>query len=258
MAARLDELLVTKGLAQTRSQAKDLIKRSLVSVDGNFVTSPGKTFSEECRIEVESIEFFVSRAGSKMQWAIQELDIDVKNKVIFDCGISTGGFTDCLLRKGAKFVVGIDVGHGQLHPSLKQNEKVFSKEKINIKNLTQEIYASWKVPLPDIIVVDVSFISLTHVLPHLKNIFGLKPDLITLVKPQFESDSLTKKYSDEDTLVKILKCSDQLGYSLTGLCQSGLKGQDGTQEYFLRFNVFQEPIPKESYVEVIQKTCMVR
>lgn len=194
MKIRLDLMLVQKKLATSRSQAENLIKLGQVSVDGLEVKKPGFVVGDTDRVEVLTESRFVSRAGLKLQSVVLELKIDFRNKVVLDVGSSTGGFTDYALQNGASRVIAVDVGTNQLHSKLRSNVKIDLYEKTDIRNVVvsgDEKTKSGSVVLsvtPDIILIDVSFISLREVLPHIvKNIAGKNTLIVVMVKPQFEA-----------------------------------------------------------------------
>lgn len=177
---RLDQLLVIKGLVSTRSQAESWIKLGKVSVEGKVVTKPGFFVREEAAIKLAAKERYVSRAGLKLASVARTLGVDFKDAIVLDVGSSTGGFTDYALQNGAKKVYAVDVGTDQLHPSLHDEPKIELHEKTDIRDFTPE-------EMPDIVVMDVSFISLREILPHIATISGPDTQVIAMVKPQFEA-----------------------------------------------------------------------
>jgi 23S rRNA (cytidine1920-2'-O)/16S rRNA (cytidine1409-2'-O)-methyltransferase len=180
---RLDVLLVEKGLAETRTRAQALILAGQVVVDDQRVDKPGTRISVDAvlRLKGEGLKF-VSRGGLKLEAALEHFDVDVSDAVCADIGASTGGFTDCLLQRGAARVHAIDVGYGQLHEKLRTDPRVRSRERVNARHLTDD-----DLPEPvSIIVIDVSFISLALVLPGVLPKLAPRGTLVALVKPQFE------------------------------------------------------------------------
>ena len=164
MKERLDILLVKKGLAQSREKAKAIIMSGIVYVDGQKEDKAGTTFDEHLTIEVRGKTLkYVSRGGLKLEKAMENFDVTVEGKICMDVGSSTGGFTDCMLQNGAMKVYAVDVGHGQLDWKLRNDDRVVSIEETHIKDLTPENIENNKV---DYIVIDVSFISLTKVIPY--------------------------------------------------------------------------------------------
>lgn len=178
---RLDIEITQRGLVSTRSQAESLIKLGNVSVNGSPVTKPGFFVSPHAEIQVLGEERYVSRAGLKLASVAQVLKLNFSNKIILDVGSSTGGFTDFALQHGAKKVYAVDVGTEQLHPSLRGIEKIELHEKTDIRDFVPD-------KTPDIIVIDVSFISLRDILPHLfEKVAGTNTQIVAMVKPQFEA-----------------------------------------------------------------------
>lgn len=182
MKTRLDIELTKRGLAVSRSQAENWVKLGKVQVNGAVVTKPGHFVNDTAEIKMTADEQYVSRAGLKLASVAKLLGLDFKDKAVLDVGSSTGGFTDYALQHGAKKVFAVDVGTEQLHPSLRGNPRVELHEKTDIRDfyLPDE--------KPDIIVIDVSFISLREILPHLaKNLSGKHTQIAAMLKPQFEA-----------------------------------------------------------------------
>ena len=177
---RLDIELVNRGLVLTRSQAESYIKLGKVTVNNTTVTKPGFFVSPKAIIKLSQKEQYVSRAGLKLASIALELKLDFKDKIVLDVGSSTGGFTDYALKHGAKKVFAVDVGTKQLHPNLQGNPKIELHEQTDIRAFIPRI-------LPDIVVIDVSFISLRDVLPHIATICGKNTQIIAMAKPQFEA-----------------------------------------------------------------------
>lgn len=178
---RLDIYMVNTGLASTRSSAENMIKLGKVMVGGKPVSKPGFFVGENSVVDVEQSESYVSRAGYKLASVASLLGLDFNGKTVLDVGSSTGGFTDYALQNGAKKVYAVDVGTQQLHQSLRSDERIELHEKTDIRDFTLETS-------PDIIVIDVSFISLREVLPHIAtNLAGRGTQIIAMVKPQFEA-----------------------------------------------------------------------
>jgi 23S rRNA (cytidine1920-2'-O)/16S rRNA (cytidine1409-2'-O)-methyltransferase len=178
---RLDQVLTAQGLVQSRSQAENLIKLGQVTVDGRAVTKPGYFVSDSAKVAVTTEDRYVSRAALKLASIADEFKLSFKGKTILDVGSSTGGFTDYALQHGAKKAIAVEVGTDQLHPSLRGHEKIELHEQTDIRDL-QELSSQ-----PDIVVIDVSFISLREILPHLISITGKNTQIIAMVKPQFEA-----------------------------------------------------------------------
>lgn len=177
---RLDQLLVRLELAPTRSQAESWIKLGKVTVGGKVVTKPGFFAREDSEIKLAATERYVSRAGLKLASVAETLGVVFQDKIVLDVGSSTGGFTDYALQHGAKKVYAVDVGTDQLHPSLQGNEQIELHEKTDIRDFTPS-------EKPDVVVMDVSFISLREILPHIADISGSETEVVAMVKPQFEA-----------------------------------------------------------------------
>jgi len=182
MKERLDKTIKQRQLIRSRSRAQRMIAAGRIKVDGRILTRPGHPIDPEAEIEILSFEQYVSQGGDKLAAALDQFKLDAQNLVCLDVGASTGGFTDCLLQHGAAKVYAIDVGHDQLHPRLRQHPKVVVREGLNARYLVpQDIGESI-----DLIVIDVSFISLKLILPPLVEILAPDGRIVTLVKPQFE------------------------------------------------------------------------
>ncbi len=182
---RLDYFVHKIGLAETRSQAENYIKLGYITVDGAVITKPGYFVREDAKITNIQGKKYVGRAGLKLASVAETLRLKFKDKVVLDVGSSTGGFTDYALQNGAKKVYAVDVGTDQLHPSLHGNQKIELHEKTDIRNFVPE-------QLPDMVVMDVSFISLREILPHIAGISGPKTLVVAMLKPQFEAGASTK------------------------------------------------------------------
>lgn len=181
MKQRLDQALVTRGLVSTRSQAESWIRLGKVTVDGKTITKPGFFVRADANIVLEASEQYVSRAGLKLASVAQLLELDFRDKIILDVGSSTGGFTDYALKHGAKKVYAVDVGTEQLHPGLRGNERIELHEKTDIRDFSMQ-------EAPDIVVMDVSFISLREILPHIaKQLSDNHTQIVAMLKPQFEA-----------------------------------------------------------------------
>ena len=204
---RLDSALAEKGLVTTRSQAENFIKLGKVKVDGRVITRPGFFVSDENIVEISDEERYVSRAGLKLASIAQNLKLDFKDKVVLDVGSSTGGFTDYALKHGAKKVIAVDVGTDQMHPSLRKDPRIELYEQTDIRNvIANELTGPVAAPrdatrhinvvagpaiielAPDIILIDVSFISLREILPHIAdNLANENTQIVAMLKPQFEA-----------------------------------------------------------------------
>lgn len=240
---RLDELMEQEGICESRSQAKMLIIEGKVLVDGVIITKPSKLLTRESRIEVSEPMRYVSRGGEKLHAFLEQFKISVNGKTALDVGASTGGFTDCLLQHGADSVVCIDVGHSQLHAKLLKDSRVINMEKVNARELTASSLPRAEF---DIITVDLSFISLTKVLPAIWPLLKNEGILIALVKPQFEVGKaivdkgkgiVTQKADREKALQSILDFSLELtNAELIGHMESPIIGGDGNHEYLMGIN----------------------
>ena len=180
MKVRLDHEIVRRGLVETRSQAENYIKLGYVLVDSKPILKPGYFISENSQIKLNKLEIYVSRAGLKLESANKTFNINFKDKIVLDVGSSTGGFTDYALRAGALKIIAVDVGTNQLHPKLASDNKIELHEKTDIRNFKPKI-------IPNIILMDVSFISLRQILPHLAQIADKNTQVLAMVKPQFEA-----------------------------------------------------------------------
>lgn len=188
MKQRLDQALAEQGLTSTRSQAESWIRLGKVFVDGKAVTKPGHFVSDEQKIELKAEEQYVSRAGLKLASVAQALGLDFRDKVMLDVGSSTGGFTDYALQHGARKVIAVEVGTNQLHPSLLGHPKIELHEQTDIRDM-HELSST-----PDIVVIDVSFISLRDILPHIAKLCSKRTEIIAMLKPQFEATSSNLKH----------------------------------------------------------------
>jgi 23S rRNA (cytidine1920-2'-O)/16S rRNA (cytidine1409-2'-O)-methyltransferase len=188
MKQRLDQLVYKQGLVSSRSQAESWIRLGKVQVDGEVITKPGHFVNDTAVIELTAEEQYVSRAGLKLASVAKTLHLDFKNKVMLDVGSSTGGFTDYALRHGARKVIAVDVGTDQLHPSLRDDTRIELHEQTDIRDMGSLSEA------PDIVVIDVSFISLREVLPHVARLSTPHTRIVAMVKPQFEAVASNLKH----------------------------------------------------------------
>ncbi len=182
---RLDIELTQRGLVESRSQAESYIRLGKVLVEGKPVTKPGFFVKSDVKIELKQDEQYVSRAGLKLASVAKVLNLDFTNKIILDVGSSTGGFTDYSLKHGADKVIAVDVGTNQLHKSLHGNKQIELHEKTDIRGFKPK-------QKPDIVLIDVSFISLREILPYIASITGKNTSVVAMVKPQFEAGSALK------------------------------------------------------------------
>lgn len=254
MKKRLDVELVDRGLVQSRERAKVVIMEGLVYVNGQKSDKAGTPVKEDDRIEVRGETLrYVSRGGKKLEKAMQVFPVVLEGCTCMDIGASTGGFTDCMLQNGAVKVYAVDVGYGQLAWSLRTDERVVNLERTNIRYITEE-----QVPQPvDFISVDVSFISLTLVLPVAHRLLKDGAQMVCLVKPQFEAgkDKVGKKGVVRDPQIhrevirNVIDCAAELGFWVWGLDFSPIKGPEGNIEYLLFLQKpQQEALPPEETV----------
>lgn len=237
---RLDTLLVELDLCASRQLAQRLIRAGEVMVNQQVIDKPGTEVETEAQIKIKERSRFVSRGGEKLIHALEEFGIPVQDRICLDGGISTGGFTDCLLQAGAKKVYGIDVGYGQADWKLRSDERVVLKERTNLRYLTPEELYGDEQPA-DLTVVDVSFISLTKILDALWQLTQPPREAVLLVKPQFEvgRERVGKKGVVRDTddqanaIFQVLQTAQQLGWNYRGLIWSPITGPAGNIEYLL-------------------------
>ena len=231
---RLDQALVKTGLLATRSQAANYIKLGQVKVNGRIINKPGYLVGQADQFELTSSEQYVSRAALKLASVAEKLRLNFQDKVILDVGSSTGGFTDYALKHGAKKVIAVDVGTDQLHPSLHGNPKIELHEKTDIRDFTTSS------PI-DLVVADVSFISLRKILPHIADLSVKGTLIVAMVKPQFETAGTALKHKGivkNDTLRRdILKAFEtwtRQYFIIEDKADSAIQGTKGNQERFYR------------------------
>ena len=236
MKDRLDVLLVKRGLAESREKAKAVIMSGIVYVDGQKEDKAGQTFADTANIEVRGSTLkYVSRGGLKLEKAMECFDVSVKDKVCMDIGASSGGFTDCMLQNGAKKVYAVDVGHGQLAWKLRNDTRVVVMEKTNIRYVKPEDIGE----SIDFASIDVSFISLSKVLPAAYNLLGERGEIVALIKPQFEAgrEKVGKKgvVREKSTHIEVIQnCfayAKENGFFVRELEFSPVKGPEGNIEY---------------------------
>ena len=227
---RLDVLLVERGLAESRAQAQALVLAGLVRGHDK----PGEQIREDAELEVERPPRFVSRGGEKLQNALEAFGVDVAGRDCADVGASTGGFTDCLLQAGATRVVAIDVGYGQLHPRLRSDPRVTVLERVNARALTELPFA------PDLVVCDVSFISVTKALPAVLRLAAPGWTALVLVKPQFEAGRreapkgvVRSPEVHRNVLETVIEAAHAWDAVTVGVVDSGLPGPKGNREFFV-------------------------
>ena len=230
---RLDRLLVSRGLVDTRMKAQRLIMAGEVRVDGQISDKPGRRIAVDASIEVAASPPFVSRGGEKLDAALARFDVEVKGRAAADVGASTGGFTDCLLQRGASRVYAIDVGYGQLDWGLRNDPRVVVMERTNARHLE-------RLPEPvDLVTADASFISLGMIFP--AAVGWLKPEgeILALIKPQFEAGRhqvrrggvVRDRSVHRSVLERVVGMADELDLGLRGLVPSPLRGPAGNVEF---------------------------
>lgn len=233
---RLDQLIFDRGLAGSRERAKTSVMAGLVFVNGQRADKPGTAYPPDSQIEVRGEALpYVSRGGLKLEKALKIFSFDPKDMVCIDCGASTGGFTDVLLKNGAKLVYAVDVGYGQLAWSLRSDERVVIMERTNIRYVTPDMLPHE----PQLAVMDLSFISLRLVLPVVKQLIADDGHIICLIKPQFEAgrDKVGKKgvVRDRQTHIEVingfLDFAPTAGFTVLGLGYSPIRGPEGNIEY---------------------------
>lgn len=243
MKERLDKYLTDLGYFETKSKASSAILAGHVKINDEYITKSGFQINpaKEYDIVVKTMPY-VSRGGFKLKKALDAFKFSPKDRICFDAGASTGGFTDCLLQNGAKFVYAVDVGYGQLDWKIRSDERVKTIERTNLKICQIDKIYSTDEPIADLLVSDLSFISLTKVLPNLKTL--LKPEfheMICLIKPQFEAGKekvekggvVRDKKVHEEVIQNVIECAKDLNYKINGLTYSSIKGPSGNIEYLV-------------------------
>jgi 23S rRNA (cytidine1920-2'-O)/16S rRNA (cytidine1409-2'-O)-methyltransferase len=230
MRKRLDVLLVERGLAETRSQAQAMVMAGLVP----GYSKPGTAVDETAELDVAERPRFVSRGGEKLDHALDRFSVNVRSLDCLDVGTSTGGFTDCLLQRGAARVIALDVGYGQLHPRLRDDARVTVLERVNARDLRELPFP------PDLVTADVSFISVRTALPPALILAAPGWQALVLVKPQFESrrgEARRGVVRDPEVHRRVLRevseAALEWGGAVVGVVDSGLPGPKGNREFFL-------------------------
>lgn len=236
---RADVYLTKRGYASSRCRAQELIEKGLVLIDGKKIEKPSVILSEEEHsvvVQADADRRFVSRGGEKLERALQAFDVDPGGMLVLDIGASTGGFTDCLLQHGAAHVIAVDAGIGQLAISLRADPRVTSMEKVNARNLNLEMIGGKRV---DLIVMDVSFISATYILPRYADLLVPNGEAICLIKPQFE---VGRSFLGKGGIVKdeklrqaaierVCNCASQHHLQVRSVIPSPILGGDGNREF---------------------------
>lgn len=233
---RIDRLLVERGLFESRAKAQDAIDAGLVKANGRLVAKASEEIAADAEIEASAAHPYVSRGALKLVAALDHFKFDPKGRVCLDIGASTGGFTQVLIERGARQVDAVDVGTAQLHESLRGDPRIVSMEQTDIRTLD----AAQLMPKPDLVVCDVSFISLRLVLPAALALASRPVQLVALIKPQFEADRAhVKKGIVRDETVRQAVCDDivaliaSLGGNVLGVIPSPIEGGDGNVEYLV-------------------------
>ena len=236
---RLDRLLVERGLAPSRERAQRLVMAGEVLVDEHVVSKPGTEVRDDAVIRVRAApSAYVSRGGEKLAGALDAFAVDVAGRVGLVVGASTGGFTDVCLRRGARRVIAVDVGYGQLAWALRQDARVTVLERQNARHLTPDLLPE----TPDLAVVDVSFISLTLVLPAIASVLAPAAEVVAMVKPQFEvgkgevgKGGVVRDPEKRAAAVRRVRdAAEALGFTVAGEADAVIAGPKGNQETFLR------------------------
>jgi 23S rRNA (cytidine1920-2'-O)/16S rRNA (cytidine1409-2'-O)-methyltransferase len=233
---RIDVLLVERGLFESRARARAAIEAGLVVANQKPVVKPSEVIAADAELQAEPAHPYVSRGGVKLAHALEQYPVDVEGHVCLDVGASTGGFTEVLLANGASVVFAVDVGHGQLHPSLQGHPNIVSMEETDIRK-----YDGKRLPArPDIVVIDVSFISLKTVLPVALSLAAAPMHLLALIKPQFEAQGKHGKGGiirdasvHQQVCDEIAAFAGKLGCTDIKVFPSPIKGGDGNSEFFL-------------------------
>jgi len=232
---RLDALLLKRGEFESRARAAAAIREGRVRVGGETVTKPGAFVEEDCDIAVSHATDYASRGALKLEKALDTFGVDPGGRVCVDCGASTGGFTDCLLRRGARKVYAVDVGYGQLIERLRQDARVVVMERTNVRDLAAEALPE----RPSLAVIDVSFISLRLILPPVRALLSEGGEAVCLIKPQFEAgrENIGKKgvvksrAVHEMVLRRWMENAESAGFFVAGLTHSPIMGSDGNIEF---------------------------
>ncbi|HKH40940.1 MAG TPA: TlyA family RNA methyltransferase [Solirubrobacterales bacterium] len=255
---RADTLLAERGLAPSRTAAAATVRAGRVRLgkDGSTIDKPSELVPEDAELVVEEGQDFVSRGGIKLDNALKELPVEVEDRLALDVGASTGGFTDCLLQRGARLVLAVDVGYGQLDWSLRQDSRVLVMERLNARYLGDS-----SLPFrPELITVDVSFISLAMLMPPIVATAADEFDLLGLVKPQFElgkekvgKGGVVRDAADRrEAIRRVAEAVQQEGLAVRGLASSGLPGPKGNRETFVWAARSGEPIDLDAALEEVE------
>lgn len=235
---RFDRLLVERGLVQSREKARALIMEGRVAVEGRMIDKPGVQVNVEAQLQLrEGESSYVSRGGEKLEGALKAFGIDPKGMVVMDVGASTGGFTDCVLQKGARKVYAVDVGYGQLAWKLQKDARVVNLERRNVRYLKREEVQEEA----DLILIDTSFISIEKFLPHLLGFLKKEGLILALIKPQFEvgkgevgKGGVVREAAQHQKVIdRVSRFSQGSGLGVLGVTESLLLGPKGNKEFFI-------------------------
>ncbi|MDF2870259.1 MAG: hemolysin [Anaerocolumna sp.] len=255
MKERLDVLLVNRNLAESREKAKAIIMAGNVFVEGVREDKSGASFPDTVNIEVRGMTLrYVSRGGLKLEKAIDSFGLQMEGKVCMDVGSSTGGFTDCMLQNGAVKVFAVDVGTNQLAWKLRQDERVVSMEKTNIRHVTPDDIKEEM----DFISIDVAFISLTLVLEPVRNLLKENGEVMCLIKPQFEAGRekvgkkgvVREREVHQEVIIKVIEYAKSIGFIILNLDYSPVKGPEGNIEYLLHLKKTENIVSSEKNEEL--------
>ena len=265
MKLRIDTLLVEHGFAESREQAQRLIMAGSVYINNSNNIKAGHKVNDDVAIRVVDKERYVSRGGLKLEGALENSQLSVENKICADIGTSTGGFTDCLLQHGARLVYAVDVGKTQIHEKLRDNPQVILCENMNAKFLTETTLPD----KPDVIVIDVSFISLTKILHGVYRICHPNTRILALVKPQFEATIqevgknkgiIINPLSHFKILCNVVRSACDNGFVPIALYSCKIKGSRGNHEWFIHMGIAQteQEITIDSIVDKCKEACRLR
>ncbi len=259
---RLDKILVDAGYFETRQKAQAAIMAQDVKINGETITKAGYQLAQTDKtvIEIKTMPY-VSRGGFKLEKALNSFEIDVTDRVCLDAGASTGGFSDCMLQRGAKYIYAVDVGYGQFAWKLRQSDKIKVIERTNVKNCEYEDIYSENEPAADFCAMDLSFISITKVLPNVVSLLGDKKELALLIKPQFEAGKhlvgkngvVREKSTHFEVIENVISCAKELGLHMHNLQFSPIKGPKGNIEYLIHLK--NEPSENMISVEEVVNTA---
>jgi 23S rRNA (cytidine1920-2'-O)/16S rRNA (cytidine1409-2'-O)-methyltransferase len=254
---RIDEALVERGILKSRSEAKRFIIEGRVLLNGQVVLKPNTKVSLEDRIELKVPKQFVSRGGEKLSHALDVFNVDVKGKIAGDIGASTGGFSDCLLQRGVKKIYAVDVGYGQFDFSLRNDPRIILLERTNARYLSEK-----EIPEKlQIVVMDVSFISITKILPALLSLTVDDVDIVSLIKPQFEGKAeYLKKGIIKDKkfhfiiLKELVNKITEIGLVPINVTNSPIKGNKGNIEFFFHIKKQGNIVKNEAIDKIVNDT----